>query len=113
MIDKAYETFSSLVDADPTDALSRAFLALSMADRGRIDEAKCEITQSFHDAPADEAIKDIYADIMDRGDGKSEDGFSRLLLTLLAALHVRRRDMRMTDSYVRPTIVIADSRRKK
>lgn len=113
MIDEAYETFRALVDSDPTDAPYRAFLALSMADRGWVDEAKREITQALHDTPEDEVIKDIYGDIMGRGDGKSEDGFSRLLPTLLAHLHVRRRDTRMMDGYARPTVVIADSRRKK
>jgi tetratricopeptide (TPR) repeat protein len=86
MIDEAMTTFNYLVHVDPDDPMARAYLALSMADKGWLSEAKEEITRALRMDPNNPRVMEIYDDIMGRDEDGNHSGQSGDVGSLLAML---------------------------
>ncbi|MBN1573670.1 MAG: tetratricopeptide repeat protein [Deltaproteobacteria bacterium] len=91
MIDEAFNTFKHLTANNPDDPLTRAYLALSMAERGWIVEAREEITKALRMDPQNQRVNEIYDDIMGRdegGDFSGKSGNAEMLLFMLLLMGV-------------------------
>ncbi len=98
MTDEAFDTFKHLTANNPDDPVTRAYFALSMAERGWIVEAREEITRALRMDPQNQRVNEIYDDIMGRDEGGSFSGRSgdaeMLLLMLLLVGLTRERGKR-------------------
>ena len=95
MIDEAFSTFKHLTINNPEDPITRAYYALSMAEKGWIVEAKEEISKAHRMAPQNQRVKEIYDDIMGRDEGGSfsgsPDGIGMVMLMLLLISAIKER----------------------